>query len=189
MFSSVVASMAISRARAKGRATSGSFTSLPHSVFRAHGDRGPPVSVLSSTARALLVDICQQLNGRNNGDLSAAPKVLDPYGWRSRGTIDAALVELVAHGFLVQTRQGGRNRCSLFAVTWRGIDEGPHDMKPDPVPSRLWHDDKVDQRDATFRRRWQAIVERRRGKNASRYSDKASRYADKPAQAEAVSAP
>lgn len=166
----------------KGRKPGGSFTALPHHVFRASGDRPAPAAALSATARALLVDVCQQLNGRNNGNLSAAPKVLAPYGWTSRGTLDAALVELVAHGFLAPTRQGGRNRCSLFAVTWIGIDEGPHDAKPDPVPSRLWEAGKADQRDPEFRRRWLAICERRRGgkiKNSSRYSDKASRYSDK----------
>jgi hypothetical protein len=139
------------------------------------------VAALSTSARCLLVDLCHQYNGRNNGDIAAAPKTLEPFGWRSRGTVDDALVELIALGFLQQTRQGGRNRCSLYALTWRGIDEGPHDAPPNPVPSNLWKPDNAHQRDEVFIRRWQAVQQRRRGQNASRYSDKPSRYADKSA--------
>lgn len=174
------------RGRVKGRKSGGTFAALPHHIFRASGDQAPPVARLSNSARLLLVDLCQQLNGRNNGNLSAAPKILEPYGWTSRGTLDAALVELVAAGFLVQTRQGGRNRCSLFAVTWTGIDEGPHDTQPDPIPSRLWETDKSGQRDETFLRRWQAIGRRRDKKISSRASDKPSRASDKSGSAEAA---
>jgi hypothetical protein len=134
---------------------------------------------------ALLVDLSQQFTGSNNGDLSAAPKILQPFGWRSRGTVDDALVELVALGFLVQTRQGGRNRCSLYAVTWRGIDEGPHDARPDPVPCNLWRPELADQRDPGFIRRWEKCQQRRRGRSPSRYSDKPSRYSDKSVSSEA----
>jgi len=173
------------RLKAKGRRSEGTFTALPHNVFRRTAKRPAPAAILSTTARCLLVDICQQLNGRNNGDLSAAPKTLAAYGWKSRGTVDDAIVELVALGFLQQTRQGGRNRCSLFAVTWRGIDEGPHDAKPDPVPSNLWRPDNAHLRDEVFTRR----REKRRhghGAYASRHSDKPSRHSDKSASLEAL---
>jgi hypothetical protein len=168
------------RQKAKGRRQSGSFTALPHSIFRSTPHKNAPTAVLSKTALALLVDICQQLNGSNNGNLSAAPKILQAYGWRSRGTVDDSLVELVALGFLVQTRQGGRNPCSLYAVTWRGIDEGPHEAKADPVPSHLWKPENYTRRDERFMQRWLQRGKRRRQiGNASRYSDKASRYTDK----------
>ncbi len=75
--------------------------------------------MLSKKAFALLVDVSQQLNGKNNGDLSAAPSVMAVYNWRSRGAINDAIVELVALGFLQQTRQGGRNRCSLYGIGGR----------------------------------------------------------------------
>ncbi|MFE8032269.1 hypothetical protein [Thiohalocapsa marina] len=156
---------ATSRQRVKGRKSNGSFCALPHSIFRARSDGGPPVAVLSARARALLVDLAMQYNGKNNGNLSAAPAVMASYGWTSQGTLADTIAELVAHGFLLQTRQGGRNQCSLFALTWVGIDDGPHDAQPDPVPSRLWEEGRTDMRDATFRRRWQNIRERRRGRS------------------------
>ncbi len=174
---------ATDRRRVKGRRDGGSFTALPHHIFRSTPDRPAPAAALSSTARCLLVDICHQLTGSNNGNLAAAPKTLAPYGWRSRGTVDDGLVELIALGFLQQTRQGGRNRCSLYAVTWRGIDQGPHDMAPDPVPSSLWKPEHAHQRDQRYVERWQ----RRRhghGKYASRHQDKPSRHQDKSAVAE-----
>lgn len=181
--------------RVKNRKAGGSFTSLPHHVFRSTRGAPPPVAALSKLARLLLVDIAQQLTGKNNGNLAAAPKILEPYGWRSRGTLDKALVELVALGFLVQTRQGGRNRCSLFGVTWRGIDPGPHDATPDPVPLRLWLPEKEHLRDESFLIRWRMKLSRTcpvncptttDEKKASRVADKASRVADKSAKKEAA---
>jgi len=177
---------ATDRRRAKGRRSGGTFTSLPHHIFRPSGGKPAPASALSTSARCLLVDLCHQYTGSNNGNLAASPKTLEPYGWRSSGTVDDALVECVALGFLQQTKQGGRNRRSLYAVTWRGIDEGPHDAKPDPVPSNLWKPESAHLRDEAFIRRWQAAQQRRRGQNASRYTDKPSRYSDKSASLRAV---
>lgn len=174
------------RSRVKGRKESGSFTALPHAIFRSTAERPAPVAALSKMALALLVDLSQQFTGSNNGDLCAAPKILAPYGWRSRGTVDDALVELVALGFLVMTRQGGRNRASLFAVTWRGIDPGPHEARPDPVPCHLWKSELAHLRDPGFVRRWEKCQKRRRGGFASRYADKPSRYPDKSASSEAA---
>ncbi|MBK1643589.1 hypothetical protein CKO25_02730 [Thiocapsa imhoffii] len=145
------------------------------------------MAVLSKMARLLLIDVAHQFNGSNNGNLSMAPKTLAPYGWRSRGTLDKAIVELVAKGFLMQTRQGGRNRCSLFAMTWHGIDPGPHEAQTDPVPSRLWLSDREHLRDPIFVRRWQQVKTRAtEEKKASRVADKASRVADKSAKKKAA---
>ncbi|WP_295431920.1 hypothetical protein [uncultured Thiodictyon sp.] len=161
-----------SRSRAKGRSEGGSFAALPHALFRAQGDEPPPVARLSKLARLLLIDIAMQYRGGNNGNLSAAPKILEPYGWCSRGSIDKAISELVNEGFLQLTRQGGRNRCSLYALTWHGIDEGPHDEKPNPVSSALWKPENAQLRQ--LRRPAQNT-------NASRVADKRSRVADKSA--------
>lgn len=172
--------------KAKGRRSKGTFASLPHSIFRPSGDRNAPTASLSNAAQLLLVHLNLQYNGRNNGNLSAAPRTLAPYGWKSRGSVNDAVVELVALGFLEQTRQGGRNRCSLYALTWMGIDDGPHDVKPNPVPSNLWKAENAHRRDDGFVRRWQQRRERRRGEVASRHADKPSRKADKSATDEAL---
>lgn len=170
----------VKRNRAKGRRSEGTFTALPHSVFRAKANHPAPTAVLSRNSLALLIDISQQFTGKNNGDLAAAPKILAPYGWKSRGTIDDAVTELLALGFLQQTRQGGRNRCGLYAITWRGIDDGPHDAKSDPVASQLWKPENAHLREKRFIQHWE---KRRRGhgRYASRHEDKPSRHSDKSA--------
>lgn len=150
------------RRRVKGRRSEGTHTGLPHAIFRSSPGAPAPAAALSKRALALLVDLAAQYNGRNNGDLSAAPKVLEPYGWRSQGTVADGLAELIALGFLQQTRQGGRNRCSLYALTWQPIDEGPHDVQPTAVASGLWRPEKADQRDQVFIRRWHKAQQRRK---------------------------
>ena len=174
------------RGKAKGRRGTSTFAALPHSIFRAQGQTPPPAAALSKTARCFLADVAQQINGKNNGNLSAAPKIMELYGWTSRGTLDAALVESVALGFLEQTRQGGRNRCSLYAMTWLGIDEGPHDAMPNPVPSNLWKPENAHKRNQAFVARLERLKARRRQNTSSHYSDKPSRYSDKPVTLKAV---
>jgi hypothetical protein len=49
--------------------------------------------------------------------------VLKRYGWTSPDTVTWALRELRHYGFLLLTRQGGLHGPSLFALTWRAIDE------------------------------------------------------------------
>lgn len=89
---------------------------------------------LSPHAAKMLLDLCSQLkaNGYGNGDLSAAPAVMRPRGWSSNDTRRAALAELIRAGLLVVTRQGGRRRCTLYAITlWplqcplEKLDHGP----------------------------------------------------------------
>jgi hypothetical protein len=150
------------RARVKNRRNSGSFLRLPHDLFRASGGRPPPCTALSKQGRLLLVDIAMQFNGQNNGNLSAAPAIMRLYGWNSNGTITRGLEELCALGFLELTRQGGRNRASLYALTWVGIDAGPHDAAPNPQPSALWRAENAHLRDPHWVRRWA-----RRNANAS----------------------
>lgn len=78
---------------------------------------------LSVTAKALLFELVGQYRGRNNGDLTTAWSLLKHRGWRSRDTVQRAEAELLRTGWIVKTRQGGRNRCNLFALTLYDIDE------------------------------------------------------------------
>ena len=111
--------------KAKGRKLSGGFSNKPHHIFRANLNTGTPAptAVLSNAAFRMLDNLIAQFNGSNNGDLCASPKVMELYGWNSRSAIHDATVELLATGFIEQTRQGGRNSCSLYAVTWLAIDD------------------------------------------------------------------
>lgn len=88
----------------------------------------------------LLLDLAQQYNGANNGDLSAAWSDMRKRGWHSPGTLHKAKQHALETGFAIVTRQGGRNTCSLYALTWWPIDEckGKHDEKPTHAPLFLW---------------------------------------------------
>lgn len=65
---------------------------------------------------------------------------MHPLGWRSRDTLERALHQLIDAGLIELTRQGGLNRCSLYALTWHAIDEcgGKLDVPATRVASGLW---------------------------------------------------
>lgn len=145
--------------RTKGRRLGGTFAAKPHHIFRAdtRNNKSAPASVLSHMAAHLLDNLTAQYNGSNNGDLCAAPSIMKLYGWNSQGSINKALTELLAHGFIEQTRQGGKNLCSLFALTWRNIDECGNklDVSPTRVASNLWKAENQHKIDPRFINAWQ----------------------------------
>ena len=104
------------------------FLALPHQVIRSVAYRS-----ISSHGAKLLIDLGVQYNGKNNGDLSAAFSVFKKdRGWRSSGTLSRAIKELIKYGLITKTRQGGKNQCSLYALTFRNIDpcNGKLDIEP-----------------------------------------------------------
>ncbi|MES2662141.1 MAG: hypothetical protein V4629_02455 [Pseudomonadota bacterium] len=123
------------RSKARGKKDKGQFIGIPHAVYKSQNYlqlRGWDVK--------LLVDITAQYHGFNNGDLSASWTLMREKKWRSQGTLNASLKKLLAFGFIEQTRQGGRNRCSLFAITWQPIDDckGKIEVQPTKFPSKKW---------------------------------------------------
>jgi len=133
--------MARSRLKAKGRSESVRFIAIP-----AHIVDSTQYAALSAYAIRLLVDLLAQYSGRNNGDLCATWSMMKRRGWRSRDTLERALNDLLGSGFVVKTRQGqkghlgGKRIPTLYAVTWKGIDDcgGKLDVKPSPVPLNTW---------------------------------------------------
>ena len=127
--------MSRNRRKAKGRREGGSFLALPHAVLDS-----PSYIALRPTAKALLNDLGRQYNGANNGDLCAAWSLMSKRGWRSKDTLFRALQELTERGLIEKTRQGGRNHCNLYALTWMAIDDckGKLDYGPTRAPSGLW---------------------------------------------------
>lgn len=123
------------RAKMTGKAGRSSFLGIPHPVIDSQAYKS-----LNGWAVKLLIDIAAQYKGSNNGDLCAAWSVMRERGWKSPGTLHKALSALLDAGLIEQTRQGGRNRCSLYAITWRPIDEckGKLDVKPTQGPSALY---------------------------------------------------
>jgi hypothetical protein len=123
--------MAQLRSRLKGRSEGGTFSAWPHACHQ-----HPNFCRLSLPARALLFEFVGQLRKANNGDLTCSFSILSNRGWRSRDTIERARKELEDAGWLLRTRQGGRNAANLYAVTWLAIEPcgGKLDVPAGPPP-------------------------------------------------------
>lgn len=127
--------MARTREKAKGRKTSGSFLSLPHKLIESN-----EFNNLKPSTIKLIINLAAQFRGKNNGDLTTAWAVMEKYGWRSKDTLYRAIREAEGTGFILRTRQGGLNKCNLFAITWQSIDEcgGKLDVNSTRVASNAW---------------------------------------------------
>ena len=127
--------MANKRAKLTGKGGNGRFFGLPLTVIDS-----PAYRSLNGWAVKLLIDIGKQYNGSNNGDLQAAYSLLKHCGWNSPGTLRKALQDLQTVGLIELTRQGGRHRCALYALTWYAIDEckGKLDVPETRAPSNKW---------------------------------------------------
>jgi len=125
------------RARLVGRSSSRPFLQLPKDVLGSDAYLS-----LGGWEVKLLVDVASQFNGKNNGDLTAAWSVMRERGWKSPGTLNKALKQLLRVGLLQETRAGGRHRCTLYAITWKGIDEckGKLDINPTTAPSNRFQE-------------------------------------------------
>lgn len=102
----------------KNRRSKPRFTSIPHRVMES-----PNYAFLDGWDVKLLLELAKQYNGYNNGDLSAPFSIMKNIGWRSSGTLNKATQNLIHYGFIQKARQGGKNKCNLFALTWEPINE------------------------------------------------------------------
>jgi hypothetical protein len=95
---------------------------------------------LSTHAKVLLLELCKQYNGFNNGDLCASFSVMRKRGFKSKGTLDNAIKELKGKNWILTSRQGGRHRCSLYALTFQAIDDckGKLDIQPTTTAPGTW---------------------------------------------------
>lgn len=82
----------------------------------------PAYADLSFSGRSLLILMARQLTKDNNGHLSASFTTAHRYGFGSEHTLQAAIAELCAHGFIYRTRSHGANGAwARYAVTWLQI--------------------------------------------------------------------
>ncbi len=127
--------MARNRLKAKGRRENGTFVGIPHSVTRS-GE----YAALSAAAVKLLLDLADQFNGSNNGDFQATWPFMKRKGWKSKATLYRALNELLETGFAIVSRQGGRHKCNLYALTFHAIDDckGKLDIAATNAPPNNW---------------------------------------------------
>lgn len=114
--------MALTRKKAKGRAENATYFAFPHAVLNCPEFRG-----LSGSATRVLLVLCNQLRQYNNGDLSAPFSLAYQWGIGSKSTLAKAIRELEEANLICRTRtavfQNPAAKCTLFAVTWRAIDE------------------------------------------------------------------
>ena len=130
--------MARTQSKTNNRRDVAPFFKLPRHVFTSD-----EYFSLSSKARCLLIDLCTQYRGNNNGDLCATWKIMKKCGWKSRATIFNAIKELIEKGFIEKTAQGYKgtpNKPNLYALTWLSIDEcnGKLDVSSTNIPSSKW---------------------------------------------------
>ncbi len=120
---------------AKEKREPGGFVPLPFVVIRSES-----YARLGAHAVKLLNDLMAQYKGDNNGDLCAAWSIMEKRFWKSKGTLYKALTELKEKYLIVVSRQGGRNRASLYALTFFAVDEckGKLDINSTHSPSSLW---------------------------------------------------
>lgn len=121
--------------RTKGRRATWSFVALPHDILES-----VEFSELSNSAVRVLLCLFGQYRGSNNGDFTAAWSVMQKRGWKSKGTLYRAIDDLQENGWILKTRQGCRNRCSLYGVTWLPIDAcgGKLDVSATKTPLGTW---------------------------------------------------
>lgn len=123
------------RKEAKAKRESGGFAPLPYQLLRSHS-----LGALSPRATKLLLDLLAQYNGFNNGDLAVAWKLMKKRGWHSQMTLNKAKDELLDRDMIMVTRQGGRNKATLYALTFYAIDhcKGKLDVSSTHSPLSTW---------------------------------------------------
>jgi hypothetical protein len=130
---------ATKRRKLKGRSAA-TFLGIPHYVYRSS-----EFAALGGWETKLLIEVAGQYNGYNNGDLNCTWSKLKTRGWHSNGTARKALDALLANGWLICTRHGGRNRCALYAVSWWPIDDCAGkwlEVGPETSASNRWQKTK-----------------------------------------------
>lgn len=121
--------------RNNNRRKQGQYFALPHAVMASTN-----YIKLSAHAVKLLTDLGLQYNGKNNGDLCATWSMMKMRGWKSSSTLYKAINELIGYGFICKSRQGGRHKPNLYALTWNNIDDckGKLDISPTIAPLGTW---------------------------------------------------
>jgi hypothetical protein len=131
----------------------GGFAGIPRAVMR-----GPDYLGLNPSSAKLLLEFAYQVNGQNNGDLSAVWSLLKMRGFNSKQTIERSINELILKGLIVKTRNGasggeGYRKATLYALTWLAIcpvnDDGAMhklDVESTNQPLRISFDTPFDGR-------------------------------------------
>ncbi len=95
---------------------------------------------LSAHANKLLLDMASKCYHYNNGDINMVWPEMLKRGWKSKETWNNARIELLDKGWIVKTRQGWNNRCSLYGFTFIPIGEfgGKLDVSEGGIATNDW---------------------------------------------------
>jgi len=99
------------------KVSAGRYIRVPYAV-----GTSPNYRNLSRYAKGLLLDLMMQLRTHMNGDLVITLSVQREQGWTSNDMLHKAKNELLHYGFIMLTRQGGRNLASYYAMTFVNIE-------------------------------------------------------------------
>lgn len=129
------------REKAQGRREGGFFIPLPIAVLQSENFK-----TMSPKGKLIFWALMAQIEvgkggARNNGNLCASPKMVKSPGLKSDATIHEGTKEVLARGFIEQTRQGGLHMGpNLYAFTFWPINEcnGKLDCRATVVASGNW---------------------------------------------------
>ncbi|MFV0284449.1 MAG: hypothetical protein ACK5JE_11755 [Castellaniella sp.] len=77
------------------------FAAVPLDILRS-----PEYIGLGDAAKALMLDLCEQYTGGNNGRLTPSWTAMQRRGWKSKETLSKAKNALLETSFCIQTRKG-----------------------------------------------------------------------------------
>jgi hypothetical protein len=134
------------RARATGRLGTKRgerYALIPEEVMQSQAYRAQP-----DWSKPVVFALACRYHGNNNGDLSLTLSEARKLGVAHQWKLYAGLKLLREAGLIEMTRQGlvyqGKKLCSLYAVSWRGIDKPPDGVSYDagivwsPLPDNGW---------------------------------------------------
>lgn len=100
---------------------------------------------LSPHGLKLMIDLGRQYTGFNNGYLWAGWSLLKDQGWKSKETLNNAVLECEHYRLILRTKQGGKNSPNYHALTWWPVHEltnRPLDFGPSVGASNSWKDQR-----------------------------------------------
>ena len=118
-----------------GRSRKQKYITLPNQCIASEN-----FASLSPHANKLFLDLAAKCYGYNNGDMNMVWPEMQKRGWKSKDTWNKARKELLAKGWIIKTRQGWNNRCSLYGFTFMPIGEfgGKLDVKEGGLATNEW---------------------------------------------------
>jgi len=94
------------------------FVPIPFAILR-----NPEYIALSDPAKALMLDLCEQYSGGNNGRLTPSFVVMSRRGWGGKHKLIKAKRELLTTSFCILTRKGRPPQTAEWVgFTWWRLD-------------------------------------------------------------------